>query len=101
MSTLTGIWDATLQTPLGPIAIVFSFDGQPTATASEETVPLKEIALLPGDGGPTSATWGTDVTKPLPLHLDFTVTFDGDELHGFAKAGMLMPEGALRGERRS
>ncbi|GGM62587.1 hypothetical protein [Microbacterium saperdae] len=101
MSTLTGVWDATLQTPLGPIAIVFSFDGDPTSTASGETVPLTEVTTLPQDGTALSARWGADVTKPLPVHLDFTVTFDGDELQGTAKAGMLMPSGELRGERRT
>ena len=100
MSTLTGIWDATLNTPLGPISIVFSFDDENTATASGETVPLTNLAATQADDGSVEATWGADVTRPLPIHLDFTVSFQGDTLSGSASAGMLMPSGALQGARR-
>lgn len=101
MSTLTGTWDATLASPLGPIAIVFAFDGDGgTATASGETVPVAALEVVEA-GDTTEARWGADVTRPLAVHLDFAVSVTGDAMTGSAKAGMLMPHGAVQGARRS
>lgn len=101
MSALTGTWDATLASPLGPIAIVFEFDGDGgTSTASGETVPLTALTVADDDGTVT-ASWGVDVTRPVAVHLDFQVTATGGTMSGSAKAGMLMPNGAVQGARRA
>lgn len=100
MSTLIGTWDATLASPLGPIAIVFDFaDDGATATASGETVPLTAL-VVEESGDAVQASWGVDVTRPIPVHLDFSVTIGDDALTGVARAGMLMPSGAVQGTRR-
>lgn len=101
MTDVTGTWDAKLQSPLGVIDIVLEFaqDGDQlsgTSTASGETVPL-----VNPKAEDAHVTWGVDVTKPLRVHLDFDVTIDGDALAGTARAGMLMPNGAVSGSRRA
>jgi hypothetical protein len=103
MSELTGTWDATLQSPLGVIDIVLEFtesNGElsGTSTASGETVPLLQPQV--GEDG-ARVTWGVDVTKPLRVHLDFDVAVDAGTLTGSARAGMLMPKGAVSGTRRA
>ncbi|WP_166350966.1 hypothetical protein [Phytoactinopolyspora limicola] len=104
LNALTGTWHATLASPLGPISIVFEFaetDGRVhgTSTANAETVALSNVTIKPGEGGTLRATWGADVTRPVSVHLDFDVTVAGDTLTGSAKAGMLMPNGAVTGTR--
>jgi hypothetical protein len=44
---LTGEWDVTIKTPIGSLAVVYSFadDGTGTATGRGETVPLRDIVV--------------------------------------------------------
>jgi len=46
---VTGVWDVTIKTPIGSLAVVYSFtddDGiAGTATGKGETVPLHDIVV--------------------------------------------------------
>jgi hypothetical protein len=97
--SITGDWDVTIKTPIGSLAVVYTFterDGvlAGTATAKDEAVPLQGIAV---DG--QRITWRQSVTKPMRLNLDFDVTVEGDRLAGHSRAGRL-PRSAVSGERR-
>jgi hypothetical protein len=93
---LTGDWDVTIKTPIGSLAIVYSFtdDGAGTATGKGETVPLRDIVIAG-----QRVTWRQSVTKPMRLNLEFDVVVDGDRLTGHSKAGRL-PRSAVNGVRR-
>ena len=95
---LTGDWDVTIKTPIGSLAVVYSFtddDGiAGTATGKGETVPLHDIVVAG-----QRVTWRQSVTKPMRLNLDFDVVIDGDRLTGHSKAGRL-PRSAVTGMRR-
>jgi len=97
--SITGDWDVTIKTPIGSLAVVYTFtehDGTlaGTATGKDETVPLQAIAV---DG--LRITWSQSVRKPMRLNLYFDVTVDGDRLAGHSRAGRL-PKSAVTGERR-
>ena len=97
--SITGDWDVTIKTPIGSLAVVYTFthDGGTlagTATGKDETVPLEGIAV---DG--QRITWRQSVRKPMRLNLDFDVTVDGDRLAGHSRAGRL-PRSAVTGVRR-
>jgi hypothetical protein len=96
---LTGVWDVTVKTPIGSLAVVYSFaecDGllEGTATGKGETVTLRDIAVAG-----QRITWRQSVTKPMRLHLTFDVVVDGDRLTGHSRAGRL-PRSAVMGTRR-
>jgi hypothetical protein len=95
---LTGEWDVTIKTPIGSLAVFYTFvdDGRITGTATGkgETVPLRDIVV---DG--QRVTWKQSVTKPMRLNLDFDVQVDGDRLTGHSKAGRL-PRSAVTGVKR-
>lgn len=92
---MNGIWDVTVKTPIGSLAVVYEFsDTGGTATYKGETVALQKLAV---DGA--RATWRQSVTKPMRLNLDFDVTIDGDILAGQSRAGHL-PASAVTGARR-
>jgi hypothetical protein len=98
MSVL-GDWDLTIKTPIGSLAVAYTFTEQGgslagTATGKDETVPLHGIVV---DG--QRITWRQSVAKPMRLNLDFDVVVDGDRLTGHSRAGRL-PRSAVRGERR-
>ena len=93
---LVGDWDVAIKTPIGSLAVVYSFadDGSGTATLKGETVPLRDIVVAG-----QRVTWSQSVTKPMRLNLDFDVTVDGDHLTGHSRAGRL-PRSAVTGVRR-
>jgi hypothetical protein len=95
---LTGEWDITIKTPVGSLAVVYTFadDGGiiGTAKGKSETVPLRDIVIAG-----QRVTWRQSVTKPMRLNLEFDVMVDGDRLTGHSKAGRL-PRSAVTGVRR-
>jgi hypothetical protein len=98
--TILGDWDVTIKTPIGSLAVVYSFTEQDgtlagTATGKDETVGLHAIAV---DG--QRITWRQSVAKPMRLNLDFDVTVDGDRLTGYSRAGRL-PKSAVTGRRKA
>ena len=100
VKNLLGDWDVTIKTPIGSLAVVYTFTEQDgtlagTATAKDEEVPLRGIAV---EG--QRITWRQSVTRPMRLNLDFDVVVDGDRLTGHSRAGRL-PRSAVTGARRS
>jgi hypothetical protein len=96
--SILGEWDVTIKTPIGSLAVAYTFadDGgiTGTATGKGETVPLRDIVV---DG--QRVTWKQSVTKPIRLNLEFDVVVDGERLNGHSKAGRL-PRSAVTGVRR-
>ncbi|MBI3212181.1 MAG: hypothetical protein HYZ38_00030 [Mycobacterium sp.] len=97
--SLLGDWDVTIKTPIGSLAVDYSFTGTDdgivgTATYNDDTVSLQNIAF---DGD--RATWQQKVTKPMRLNLSFDVIVTGDGLNGHSRAGRL-PRSTVVGQRR-
>jgi len=98
--SILGDWDVAIKTPIGTLAVAYSFSEQGgtlvgTAVARGETVPLRDIVV-----DRQQVTWRQSVTKPMRLNLDFDVVVDGDRLTGHSKAGRL-PRSAVTGVRRA
>jgi hypothetical protein len=95
---LIGEWDVTIKTPIGSLAVVYTFTDEGgvtgTATGKGEAVALYDIVV---DG--QRVTWRQSVTKPMRLNLDFDVIVDGDRFTGHSKAGRL-PRSGVTGVRR-
>jgi hypothetical protein len=101
--SIIGDWDVSIKTPIGSLAVLYSFtdrDGgfEGHATGRGETVPLRDIVTV-NDGGVHRVTWRQSVTKPMRLNLEFAVEVRGDELTGHSRAGRL-PRSAVTGVRR-
>lgn len=97
---IVGDWDVNIKTPIGSLAVVYTFT--PTdhgvvgsATPRSEVVPLQNIWIED-----ERVTWHQSVTKPIRLNLDLDVTVSGDTLTGHSKAGRL-PRSAVTGSRRT
>ncbi|AGB22224.1 hypothetical protein Mycsm_01840 [Mycobacterium sp. JS623] len=97
--SVVGDWDVTIKTPIGSLAVSYTFSQADkglagTATLKGDTVPLQDISV---DGD--RVTWHQSVKKPMRLNLDFDVVVSGDELSGHSRAGRL-PRSAVTGTRR-
>jgi hypothetical protein len=82
-----GTWEITVKSPLGAQAstVVLATDGATLTgeqTGQGETGPIYD-GVVDGD----SVSWWVNVTKPMPLKIEFTATIDGDTISGKAKAG--------------
>jgi hypothetical protein len=96
---IAGTWDVRLKTPIGSLAVVYTFVDSGgvlagTATGKGETVTLSDLAV---EG--ERVTWRQSVTKPMRLNLEFDVTVAGDTLSGHSRAGRL-PRTQVDGTRR-
>jgi hypothetical protein len=100
--TIDGNWDVAIKTPIGTLAVQYSFIQGPaglggTATYKDETVALQDIATVDAAAG-TRLTWRQSVSKPMRLNLAFDVLLDGDVMTGHSRAGRL-PRSAVTGKR--
>ena len=97
--TIAGDWDVTIKTPIGSLAVEYSFSH--TATGLSGTARLKgDVAELQDvSQSGNRLTWRQKVTKPMRLNLEFDVVVLGDEMSGHSRAGRL-PRSAVTGTRR-
>ena len=96
---IEGDWDVTIKTPIGSLAVVYTFTEQDgslagTAVGKDETVSLHDVVVAG-----QRITWRQSISKPMRLNLDFDVVVDGDRLTGHSRAGRL-PRSAVTGVRR-
>ena len=84
---IDGDWKLVLDTPIGQQEAALTIKSK-SATAFDGT--------MSGDAGRQSfegaidgdiLTWQTDITTPMPLSLEFTVTVVGEAMTGAAKLG--------------
>ncbi|SEN60069.1 DJ-1/PfpI family protein [Paenibacillus sp. OK076] len=97
-SIFDGNWDTTIATPVGKLEVKLYITTssnviQGTATQGDETIPFVNPVLCDN-----KLTWSLPITKPMRLNLKFEVAVDGDQMSGFAKAGLL-PASKLTGKR--
>lgn len=97
--SIVGDWDVTIKTPIGSLAVAYTFTNDSgvlmgTATGKGETVALRDITVAA-----QRVTWRQSVTKPMRLNLEFDVVVDGDRLGGHSRAGRL-PRSTVTGVRR-
>lgn len=93
-----GKWDTIISTPIGKLPVLIDIstnDGQIVGTAKQgkEIVPLDNPFLVGNQ-----LKWSMKVTKPMNLTLKFSVSIDGNQMVGEAKAGML-PSSKVIGQR--
>jgi hypothetical protein len=83
-----GDWKLVISTPMGPQEAQLTvktksdiaFDGVMNGQSGQQT--------FEGTIEGNTLTWQTDITVPVRLTIDFTVTVDGDTMSGNAKLGM-------------
>jgi hypothetical protein len=81
-----GNWKITISTPMGPqeVTAQITTQGDTFTGKSESAMGAQEITgKVSGD----TLTWSSDITKPMPLKLEFEVKVEGDKLSGTCKLG--------------
>ena len=95
--TADGNWKLTMNTPIGARTMTLSINssGQTFSGKIESEMGSRDIAgTIDGD----TLTWSTEIPKPMPMTLEFTVTVAGDAMTGQCKLGMF-GTASVTGER--
>ena len=81
-----GNWKITISTPMGPqeVNAQITTAGDSFTGKTESPMGAQEITgKVSGD----TLTWSADITKPMPLKLEFEVKVEGDRMTGTCKLG--------------
>ena len=81
-----GNWKITLSTPMGPQEVTASITTQGDRFTGRAQGPMGDQDISGALAGDT-LTWATDITRPMPMTIEFTATVDGDSMSGSAKLG--------------
>ncbi|MFG6202576.1 hypothetical protein [Nonomuraea sp. JJY05] len=95
-----GVWDLSLSTPIGRLAVVVELREEAgawsgTASGAGDEVELRDIAVEEN-----RVVWKQSITKPMRLNLAFDVVVEGDSMTGASRAGRL-PSSKVAGQRRA
>jgi hypothetical protein len=101
LSTFAGMWNVTIATPIGVIAVVFDIKDQDGAIHGTASSDAETVDLLDAVADGNRLTWTQHVTTPMRLELKFDVTVEGDIMTGTSNPGGMMPASKVEGARSS
>jgi hypothetical protein len=81
-----GNWKITISTPMGPQEVNAQITTQGDTFTGRTESPMGSQEITGKVAGDT-LTWSADITKPMPLKLEFEVKVDGDKMSGNCKLG--------------
>ena len=95
---IDGNWNCTMETPLGERKVMLTLaangsDLTGTISNGSESTPIQD-----GHADGDNASWKTDISSPVSMTLEFTVTVTGSDMTGSVKLGMF-GNAPLRGTR--
>lgn len=93
-----GIWNVTLQTPMGEQKGVLTLTSEGGSLEGTLDTSMGNLPLTDGKVSGDHLTWQTKMTKPMPMNLKFTADVSGDTISGTFKMG-LMGKSAFEGTR--
>ncbi|MEO9601542.1 hypothetical protein [Parasphingorhabdus sp.] len=98
--SIAGVYDCVTKSPMGDQNSVLTLvvDGDTVTGTNAGATGAMDVEEGKVDGD--SATWVMNMTVPMPMKLEASVTVDGDTLTGSVKAGAF-GEMAMTGTRQS
>ncbi len=85
--SVDGNWKITISTPMGPQEVTASITSQGNTFTGTSESAIGGAQEISGQVNGDTLTWSADITKPMPLKLEFTAKVDGDKMTGTAKLG--------------
>jgi hypothetical protein len=85
---IDGTWSADMETPMGTQTISLQLASAGTTLTGKLSGSGGSVDLFDGHVDGSKASWKADITQPMPLTLEFSVTVDGAGMSGSVKLGM-------------
>ncbi|MFI4935859.1 MAG: hypothetical protein ACHP7N_14660 [Caulobacterales bacterium] len=92
-----GTWKTTINSPMGVQQGTLSITTS-GATFTGKMEGAQGAQDISGKVDGNTLTWGSKLTQPFPIDLEFTVVVTGDSMEGSVKAGSF-GSSPLKGER--
>jgi hypothetical protein len=92
-----GTWNTTVNSPMGAQKATLTIKTEGATFTGTMAGPQGEQPVSGKVDGDT-LTWGSKLTQPFPIDLEFTVKVEGDKMTGSVKAGAF-GSSPLTGER--
>ena len=100
MSNLDGTWDTVVNTPMGPQKGTLTLTSDGDALSGTMAGAQGSLDIKDGKASGNEGSWKADMTNPMPMTLEFSVTVEGDEMNGNVKLGSF-GTAAIKGTRKS
>ena len=84
---IDGTWSADMETPMGMQTILLQLASAGTTLTGKMSGSGGSVELFDGQVEGNKASWKADITQPMPLTLEFSVTVDGAGMSGSVKLG--------------
>ncbi|HLO67127.1 MAG TPA: hypothetical protein VK188_08930 [Holophaga sp.] len=84
-----GIWDVTVQSPMGPKTFRLEVREEAGAVSGTAHMEGKAAPILDPEVAGGHLRWAIKLTQPMNIRLEFDLVRQGDELEGTAKAGFM------------
>jgi len=97
--SVAGTYDCVTKSPMGDQKSVLTLEVDGDTVTGSNAGAQGSMDIEEGKVDGNSATWVMNMTVPMPMKLEASVTVDGDELSGTVKAGAF-GEMAMSGTRQ-
>lgn len=87
MSSADGVWNTTMNTPMGPQKVTLTLATDGDALTGSLSGPQGSLDLQDGAVDGDALSWKADISQPMAMTLEFSATVDGDEISGNVKLG--------------
>ena len=100
MSDFDGVWETTVNTPMGPQKGTLTLTSEGGALSGAMAGAQGSIDIENGKLEDGKGSWKVNISNPMPMTLEFSATVEGDEISGNVKLGAF-GNAALTGTRKS
>lgn len=84
--SIAGQWNVVIKTPLGNNEVVFDLEVEGDELMGAIRGPKETNEIYDGKVDGATLSWGSKVSQPIPMDIEFTATIDGDTISGGAKS---------------
>jgi hypothetical protein len=84
---IDGTWGANMETPMGTQTVSLELASAGATLTGKMSGPGGSVEIFDGHVEGNRASWKAEITKPMPLTLEFSVTVDGSGMSGNVKLG--------------
>ena len=85
---IDGTWKIAMETPLGTREASLQLQASGGTLTGKMSGEAGSTDIYDGSVSGNQGSFKVDITQPMPLTLEFSVTADGDALSGSVKLGM-------------
>jgi len=97
--SVAGVYDVVTKSPMGDQNSVLTLNVDGDTVTGTNAGPTGSLDLEDGKVDGNNVTWTMNMTVPMPMKLEASVTVDGDAISGTVKAGAF-GEMAMSGTRQ-